>query len=186
MMRVVLLPLILLLGMAHAADPLTKDQVEGFLAVAEDMQAMDEKYPDVEIDFTEAEQDPMGFMQTMFSEDGELQLMDVLMNKIKEHPEVRRDLEGSVKENGFRSLDDFATTGDRVLLTSIRMEMSKSDLQGLKQSANLPKEQLAMVPANMRPMLERMSMFAKAVESVPEGDVALVRQYRDRFEALNR
>jgi hypothetical protein len=124
-------------------------------------------------------------MTKMFDEQGELQLIDMIIARTEEHPEVQRDIENSVKRNGFGSLDNFAEVGDQVLLTSIRMGMSQSEVRELQQSANIPEAQLAMVPANMRPMLERMSMFAKALDKVPEADVALVRQYKDRFEALS-
>ncbi|GGY50061.1 hypothetical protein [Parvularcula lutaonensis] len=183
--RLVMVLLLVLPGTALGAEPLTKKKVDHFIAAAEKMQELEEKYPDVDIDFDIDDQDMTEAFDMMFAEDGSLQIMRSLMNRVKDEPGVGKDMREIARSSGFSSLDEFGSVGDQLILAIARLEVSKADLAEMEQVANMPPEQLAFVPANMRPMVERMGKFSKALQAVSESDLALAREAKPRLDALD-
>lgn len=177
--------LFVLPGAAMAADPLTKAEVDQFINAAEKMQGLEDKYPDADIDFDIDDQDMTEAFDMMFAEDGSIQIMRSMMNRLKDQPGVGAEMTSIVKGAGFKNLEQFGDVGDRLILAVGRLEMSNSDLAEMEQVANMSPQEMAFLPANMRPMVERMGKFSKALQSVPASDLELAREAKPRLDALD-
>lgn len=178
-----LLILVLMLPLAARAEPLTERDVLNFLSAAEELKALEGRYPDADLDFTDSD-NPMEVMDRMFAEDGSLQVMDLFLEKVRETPDAYADLTRAVKSSGFASPQAFADVGDRVIMAKARAEIPDEQLAEMRMAANMSKDQLAMVPPQMRAMVEKATRFASFLETVPASDVALVQRFDAQFRAL--
>lgn len=183
MIRIALVGLLAMIGIAHAGEPLKRAEVENFIKAAADVRALEEKYPDVDVDLDIDDQDPMNALGTLIDEDGQLRLMQRMFTEMSGNEPLAKDVERISRSSGFDGTMDFARIGDQIIIAAIRSEMSPSDLKELS-NAEVSEAQLAMIPKEMRGMIEKALLLRNAVENVPESDVTLVREYRDQLEML--
>ncbi|MEM7671331.1 MAG: hypothetical protein AAF317_19775, partial [Pseudomonadota bacterium] len=156
---------------------------ENFIKAAVDVRALDEKYPDVDVDFDIDDDNPMDALSTLIDDDGQLRLMQRMFTKIADNAPLANDVERIARSSGFDGAMDFARTGDQIIIAAMRSEMSDADLRELS-NAEVSPAQLAMIPKEMRGMIEKALLLRDAVENVPASDVALVREYRNELEAV--
>lgn len=172
---------------ASAADLLKEKEVQQFLTVAEAIEDFDERYPDVELDVMgESEgKNPAQAIGDMIDEKGRFKMFANMVEMLAKHPEARRDMEAEVKKAGFASMPEFASVGDRLMLAMARVEISDRDLREMEQAVQMVGAGgLDMLPPQARQMIAPMLKIAKAMENVPESDVALAKKYKPRFDAL--
>lgn len=99
--------------------------------------------------------------------------------QVKEsHGDVYDDMEDIVEDYGFDSLEDWGTTGDRVTVAYMAMQMEGNEM------AQITPEMLQQVPEQMRPEMERMLALMETVRNAPAADVATVRPLAPRLEAF--
>jgi hypothetical protein len=80
-----------------------------------------------------------------------------------------------VKDAGFESLKQWASTGDRISAAMIAIEMQKDPVD----MSEMTPEMIAMVPESMRQQIEGAMRMIKAVEKVPAEDIAIVKTNYD-------
>lgn len=185
MLRSIFILLAFVPGLAFAADPLTRAEVENFMKASEELEALTGKYPDLEEEFDNYDMDDaMKMMDQMFADDGSFQMFSIVMAKVSDHPQAKGDVVKIVKSSGFKSADQFARVGDRIMAAEMATEMSKDDLQQMRMLADLPPSQLNMIPGPMRKMATIAPKIAAVVESVPASDKKLVKELKpfDSFQ----
>ncbi|NRA29361.1 MAG: hypothetical protein HRU11_03790 [Parvularculaceae bacterium] len=185
MLRSIFIILAFLPGLAFAADPLTRAEVENFVKASEKLEELSGKYPELEEEFDNYDMDDaMKMMDQMFASDGSFQMFSVVMKKVSDHPKAKGDVMRIVKSNGFKSTDHFAKVGDRIMAAEMASEMSKDDLEQMRMLAQMPESQLNMIPGPMRAMAQIAPKIAAVVESVPASDKKLVKELKpfDSFQ----
>ncbi len=91
---------------------------------------------------------------------------------------------------GFRSLDEWAALGDRVMAAFMALNMEKSHASEMirKQLEKLDKD--ASIPAQqkqaMRQQMERMAQMMQSFAQAPKADMEAVRPLLPRFEAFGK
>lgn len=103
----------------------------------------------------------------------------------EKEPEAYERLQGIVTENGFTSVDNWAQTGDRVVLAygAVKVEAESPEILALAQSgAGLDPAMLQMLSPEMRVQMEQAIMMAKAIAQVPAADRDMVRPYIARLD----
>jgi hypothetical protein len=177
--------LLLIVGSAQA-NPLTEKDVQSFIQVLEAMDAYEQENQDIDLDFDLDMEDGNlnDGMDMMLSENGEVVLMSSLAKQMNQHPQAGGDFRRAVKNAGFSDVSAFGEVGDQLFAAMMRAEMSKAELNEMRQASQMSEAELAYVPAQMRPMLKRMSALADTIQAVPESDVALAKKYKPRLDAL--
>ncbi|MEO1656367.1 MAG: hypothetical protein AAFR65_01480 [Pseudomonadota bacterium] len=169
-------------GLAHAAEPLTARDIERFIAVGQSLEALEETYPDIDIDMFGG--DPQKILETIFGENGEPHIMSVLSSELASNPTVGRDFRKAVKDGGFDDVEEFGSIGDRITLTVFALNISQADLNDLRSIENLPSEAVENLPAGILEAMKRAQLFANAIDSVPQADRDTLRPYQDQIEGL--
>ncbi len=91
---------------------------------------------------------------------------------------------------GFRSLDEWAALGDRVMAAFMALNMEKSHASEMirKQLEKLDKD--TSIPAQqkqaMRQQMERMAQMMQSFAQAPKADMEAVRPLLPRFEAFGK
>lgn len=81
-----------------------------------------------------------------------------------------------VEEQGFDSLEEWAATGDRVMVAWLALQMEGNDVGPISP------EMLEQVPPQMRPQIERMLAMMEAVRNAPPEDIEAVRPFAARLQ----
>ncbi|MEO1043776.1 MAG: hypothetical protein AAFX52_15955 [Pseudomonadota bacterium] len=167
---------------AAAAEPLTAGNIERFIAVGETLEALDERYPDIDIDMPE--ENPQELLETLIDDKGQLHLFAVISKELAAHPQAGGDFQKAVRDEGFSSTSEFGHLGDRITTTMFALNFSKSDLESLRQIGNLPEEVRSALPKDVRDMMQRAQLFAESIDEVSEADKEILRPYQDKIEGL--
>ncbi|MEM6748064.1 MAG: hypothetical protein AAF608_11655 [Pseudomonadota bacterium] len=182
MIRFLASAVVLAWGAAHAADPLTARDIERFIAVGQTLEALDETYPDIDIDMPE--DDPQELLETLIDEDGELHLFAVISEQLAGHPQAGKDFQAALREEGFASTSEFGSLGDRITTTMFALNFSASDLEDLRQIGDLPESIISSLPDEIRSMMQRAQLFATTIDNVPASDKETLRPYQNQIEGL--
>ncbi len=103
----------------------------------------------------------------------------------QKEPDVYGRLQRIVTNKGFTSVDNWAQTGDRVVLAygAVKVEAESPEILALAQSgAGLDPAMLQMLNPEMRAQMEQAIMMAKAISQVPVADRDTVRPYIGRLD----
>ncbi|MEM7739377.1 MAG: hypothetical protein AAF225_01075 [Pseudomonadota bacterium] len=182
MLRLFVSALVFAGSVASAAEPLTAHNIERFIAVGETLEALDERYPDIDIDMPE--DNPQELLETLIDDQGQLHLFAVISNELAQHPQAGGDFQKAVRDEGFSSTSEFGHLGDRITTTMFALNFSESDLADLRQIGNLPSDILSALPQDVQDLMRRAQLFAEAIDDVPETDKEALRPYQDKIQGL--
>lgn len=87
-----------------------------------------------------------------------------------------------VKGHGFSSQEDWASTGDAVMLAFIAVK-AEQDNPGLTELQEFPPEMLEQMPPETRAQFETTMKMVRAVRAVPPENKTAVTPYLDKIEA---
>lgn len=91
------------------------------------------------------------------------------------HGDVYAAMGDIVDDHGFANLEEWADTGDRVMVAWLALQMEGTEIGAVSP------EMLDQVPAQMRPQIERMLAMMEAVRNAPPGDIEVVRPLAGRL-----
>ena len=87
-----------------------------------------------------------------------------------------------VSPHGY-SADDWAATGDRVILAYFAVKMERENPGAAEQMAAMDPSMLAMLPPAQKAEFEAMRALIATVQAVPEEDRAVVEPHMDALDA---
>lgn len=180
MFRTLILSSLAFVGVATAADPLTSDEVDRFLNVAEVISEIDEENDGLNFDLDIDDDNMMEAMDLLVDEDGDIVLFDVITEELLDDEEAGPEFRVALRENGFRDSDDFADVGNRLVAAMIRAEISDSDLDDLRTAIRMAD----ILPGEVREVLSRLEVLMENLEDIPDSDIELAREAEDRLDRM--
>lgn len=178
MIRILVALVAFLPAVASAADTLTRDEVQSFKSVTQTLEGLSERYPDLEADLSPDPGEAMQMMSRMIGDDGKVRMFSMLMERVLEHPQFADEVRRAVGAAGFSSMASFTDIGNRVVAAMMRSETGPEELRQMASMGAMPESQLKMMPEGVREMARFGPLLARAMEDVPQEDVALVRELR--------
>jgi hypothetical protein len=164
------------LAASALGQTVTTDQIDRFIAVVTELQDFETRYPDVAADL---EVQARGDLSAMINQDGEIAAFERMIGRLPAG-EARSEITSVAKRNGFGSLDEFATVGDDIMMAFIALQMEGQDMAAMANQ--MPAEQLAMMPPNVRAQIETALRMAEVAKSVPPASVEAVRSRKTAIE----
>lgn len=180
MIRALALSSFALMGVAFAGDPLTADEVDRFINVAETLHEFDEENGSIDIDIDVDDDDVIGALDTLVDRDGDIVLVDAIADELMDNPETREVFRDALRANDFRDEDEFADVGNRLLTALIRAEISDDELRDLQNLANGGKD----LPAGLGETLRRLDKALDRLDEVSDSDIRLAREAEERLDDL--
>lgn len=154
---------------AQASSPaLTDAQIRGFIASMPDIQALGDKYPDIEDD----EDDDVNFANPISSG----------IAKLRGH-EAYAPLTRLVKQHGFSSPEQWGLVGDRVIRAFLATTMDETPASTRAQMAEILKQVdenpalSAEQKADMKKMMSDGMSFMHSLDEVPAADIKAIRPH---------
>lgn len=178
MLRTLALSSLAFVGVAFAADPLTADEVDRFINVAEVINELDEENDGLDFDVDIDEDNFLEAVDLFVDDDGEIVLFDLITDELLDDPDAGPEFRSALRENGFRNSDDFADVGNRLVTAMIRAEVSEDDLETLRGLVRAG----GSLPGDLPEVLSRVESLMDRLEDVPDSDVELAREAEDRFD----
>ena len=106
---------------------------------------------------------------------------------VEEHPEDYAKLGEIVSKYGFESQNDWAETGDAVMLAYMNIQQGQNKMNIRQEmQAQLTPEMMAMMPPSAKAQIDKALAMADAINDVPQGNIDIVRSHRDALEAAMR
>lgn len=166
---------LLFTGLAQAA-PLTEDQVQSFIDSMRDTEKLDEEYPALE---DELEADDQDMTRPISSS----------MGVLDKYPEVRGRLEEIVEEHGFDDIEQWASVGDRVIVSMMAIsveQMPPEQRQMIESMANpdIDPDAHEAVQQGMSEMAKNMRDMLAAADTASREDMEAVRPYIGQLQAM--
>ena len=179
-LTVFLLGASLMLGTAHA-EPLTADEISGFIASLEDVEEVGEKFKNDETLRQREEEIEAS------NPGAETNWMANSISAMKGH-EAYDELGEMVEDHGFSSPEEWGRVGDRVLKAYMAAGMDaeagemfaemQRQMQEVQNDPTLSPEQKEM----MRSAMESGLSHFKAIAEAPAEDIEAVRPFMDKLE----
>lgn len=164
--------MLVLTGHALAGN-FTEKQLDGFIQTMKDMDGLDEKYPDIEMDmFGDETPDTSKFVNS----DGKMILFNTLVDYVEQNDALKSDMSQIVKSNGFKSLNQWAEVGNGIFGAYMALQFEETDMSGMEQ---MTPEMMAQLP----PQAQAMFKMIDATKNVPAEDKELMRSRQDAFDA---
>lgn len=160
---------------ALAEAPLTDDKVKRFIETLEPVEELGERLEAKgKLVKTLDEEKPMIGKDFRPYSDGVAALK-------KEHPGEYAALGALLKPHGF-SQDDWAATGDRVMIAYMAVKMEAENPNYEKDMAGMDPAMLAQVPPQMRAQIEGALAMVETVKKAPAADKAAVKPHVKALE----
>ncbi|WOI53956.1 hypothetical protein [Parvularcula sp. LCG005] len=167
-------------SMAFAAPSFTEKDVVNFIDAVQKLEAVGDKYPDLDLENQFSGPDAMA---TMIDKDGNFQVFERILELTKGNQAFHNDVAAAVKSSGFSSLDSFATKADDISMVFMALNISQSDRD---EMAQMTPEMMQMIPPQMKPQIEMALKLFEATANVSEEEKALVRPHlKDMEKAFN-
>ena len=173
----------LLISAQAAAQNFTAKDVENFIAVSKELQAIAAKYDEGDLPAFDAfgGGNPMamgaqGEMPSLFNAEGDLDIYSRFLAALPGGP-FKSDVTKTVKSNGFASLAAFGDVADDIILTMIASEITAQDLADFEQT-------MAMMPPAYASQLAPVKQIMEAAGNVSAQDKATFAPYKDEFDDL--
>lgn len=157
-----------------AAEPLTEDQVTRFVATLQPVEEFGDRLDDEGKMNEFDDRAPVPGKEFHPYSDGVATLK-------KAHPADYARLGDLLKPHGF-SQDQWAATGDRVMLAYMAIRMEKENPDYDKQMAKMDPAMLAQMPAPMRAQMEGVMAMIETVKKAPAADKAAVKPHVKAIE----
>ena len=159
---------------AFAEAPLSDDQVKRFVATLAPVEEFGDKLDH------DGKLDDLDKKTPAFGEEFRPYKNAIAALK-RDHPADYAALGALLKPHGF-SQDQWAATGDRVMLAymALRMEQENPDYE--KQMAGMDKSMLNQMPPQMRAQIEGALAMVETVKKAPAADKAAVKPHAKAIE----
>lgn len=161
-----------------AAGNFTSADVENFIKVSDEMQGLEGKYPEVEVQIKQDMMGPNG-LNNLLDENGNFAVFKRTMARLPAG-EARNEVTGIVKGNGFSSLDSFAGKADHIMMAYMALNMDGQDMGAMAQMDDAT---LAMMPPSVQAQMKAVKKMVTAVQNVPQGDRDTLRPLMAKLDA---
>ncbi len=168
-------------GAVHAGNTsFSADEVEGFIQAMETLEARRDEFKNI------PDNEP-GDMTKMIGNDGSVRVFRSFLPELQQYPAEEKKLLGIVRDAGFKSINHWATAGDKIMMTYMSVQMddqSNAESQAMKEMLQMTPEMMAMIPEGMREMVTSSLKMARAAENVSAADKTVLAPYLARLEAV--
>ncbi|MEQ5835767.1 hypothetical protein [Marinobacter sp. NFXS9] len=157
-----------LTGMAQAA-PLTDEKVQSFIDTKEELRSFSDAYPGLE-EASDKERD----MTRPFSS---------VLGSLDAYPGARGELEAIVEKHGFDSVEEWAKTGDRIVMAELAInykDMTEDNRAMMDRMMSAGNNQ--NVSAQALQMARQAKAQMKAIDTVPDEDIQAVRPFMKQLD----
>lgn len=97
-------------------------------------------------------------------------------------PADYKKLESAVAGHGFKSADEWAETGDAVMLSYIALKTADANPQGMESMGRMTPEMMANMPPPLKERFEKAREMMKAAQAVPAANRDAVKPYASAIE----
>ncbi len=122
----------------------------------------------------------------MIASDGSLMMFREVVKDVEQYPVEAKKLLDIVKNEGFKSIEDWGETGDKVMQVYMGIQMDTQEgeahlmIEGMQQ---MTPEMMAMMPEGMRKVVEASLKVTEAAGNVSPADKAILEPHMARLEA---
>jgi hypothetical protein len=160
------------------AQSFTPEDVEAFIVVTDELEGLQDKYPDDELEAAMPD-GPEG-LGDLIGEDGKLAVFSTLMNRLEgvDAPPAR-DVRAAIARSRFETMPVFGEKADAIMMAYAALNL---EAEGASMEAVDP-AMLDMMPPEMRAQMAPMLALVEAMRSVPPADIEAIKPYKDRLDA---
>ncbi len=161
---------------AHA-EKLTDNTIRSFITTLEKAQTMEPEFEELD---DEQDNEALDFSRIFSSSIEELKGEDVYDR-----------LESLVQDHGFKNLDDWATTGDRIYSAWIAIEMTdqspalRKEMESAMAEIENSPHMSAQQKAQMRASMETALGFTQQASDAPLADINAVKPHLEALRAIS-
>jgi hypothetical protein len=166
-----------LVSFSAQAEKLTDNTIRSFITTLEKAQTMEPEFEELN---DKQDNEALDFSRMLSSSIEELKGEDVYDR-----------LESLVQDHGFRNLDDWATTGDRIYSAWIAIEMTdqspalRKELESAMAEIENSPHMSAQQKAQMRASMETALGFTQQASEAPLADVNAVKPHLEALRAIS-
>lgn len=157
------------------AKNFSSSDVENFIKVAQQLEGIDERYPDADLGLNI--DGPEGFAEFL-DEDGSFAVFSKGLAKMPAGP-ARQEVSSTIKSNGFASMDSFASIADDIMMAYVAIEMEGQDMSAMNQ---MTPAMLASMPPAVQEQMKTIKLLMSAVQKVPAEDVATLKPLKGKLD----
>lgn len=166
-----------LVSFSSHAEKLTDNTIRSFITTLEKAQTMEPEFEELD---DEQDNEALDFSRIFSSSIEELKGEDVYDR-----------LESLVQDHGFKNLDDWATTGDRIYSAWIAIEMTdqnpalRKEMESAMAEIENSPHMSAQQKAQMRASMETALGFTQQASDAPLADINAVKPHLEALRAIS-